>query len=382
MTTCTCDTFSSSASTPAVTITQTGTGIGCVISQISNNVNALNVNSNASSQSAIAASQTGAGYCVVASTHSSSLPGIWSQNYSTGPGIVAEATSGAAGIFQTSSSTGVALSAIGGGNGINASSLYGTGGTFSTSSSSITEYGVSATSSGGPAGLFSATGSGGTNQRHGISASCLDSTSYGVNAVSPFIGVYSTGGQVGLYSYGSEYGAWLQNNSSIPGSVSLYCTGNSTFEGYITKSGGGYRVDHPSDPANKLLNHCFVESPEMKNVYDGVVVLDDQGNAEITMPVYFEAANSDFRYQLTGMGAAMPNLHVASEVSQGKFSVAGGVAGMKVSWQVTGVRADKWALANHPGVEIEKKEKGFYLHPELYGFDRSRSIDKMGRTKL
>lgn len=33
-------------------------------------------------------------------------------------------------------------------------------------------------------------------------------------------------------------------------------------------------VSHPFDPANKYLLHSFVESSDMKNVYDGVVELD------------------------------------------------------------------------------------------------------------
>jgi hypothetical protein len=36
----------------------------------------------------------------------------------------------------------------------------------------------------------------------------------------------------------------------------------------------GKVTDHPLDSANKYMNHSFVESPEMKNVYDGVAVLD------------------------------------------------------------------------------------------------------------
>jgi hypothetical protein len=107
----------------------------------------------------------------------------------------------------------------------------------------------------------------------------------------------------------------------------------------------------------------------MKNVYDGIISLDQNGEATVTMPSYFEAANSDFRYQLTSVGAPASGLPVSSEICSGKFSISGGAPGKKVSWQVTGVRADKWALANHPGVEIEKAEdkKGTYLHPELFG---------------
>jgi hypothetical protein len=40
-----------------------------------------------------------------------------------------------------------------------------------------------------------------------------------------------------------------------------------------------------------------------------------------------------------------------------------------VSWQVTGVRADKFADANRVVAEPEKEVKGTYLHPELYSVD-------------
>ena len=68
--------------------------------------------------------------------------------------------------------------------------------------------------------------------------------------------------------------------------------------GNLEKAGGSFKIDHPLDPANKYLCHSFVESPDMKNVYDGVVVLDRKGKAEIELPDWFGALNKDFRYQL------------------------------------------------------------------------------------
>jgi hypothetical protein len=37
--------------------------------------------------------------------------------------------------------------------------------------------------------------------------------------------------------------------------------------------------------------------------YDGLVVLDDNGEAEIELPDWFTALNKGFRYQLTAIGA-------------------------------------------------------------------------------
>ena len=78
------------------------------------------------------------------------------------------------------------------------------------------------------------------------------------------------------------------------------------------------------------------------NVYNGNVVLDDSGEASVTLPDWFEALNRDFRYQLTAIGAPGPNLYVAEEVASNRFKIAGGGRGSKVSWQVTGIRRDEW----------------------------------------
>jgi hypothetical protein len=136
--------------------------------------------------------------------------------------------------------------------------------------------------------------------------------------------------------------------------------------GWLSKSGGGFKIDHPLDPANKYLSHSFVESPDMKNVYDGIVVLDDKGEAETELPDWFGALNKDFRYQLTAIGAPGPNLYIAEEISDttsnytssssnnnnSRFKIAGGTSGMKVSWQVTGIRKDPWAKAT--GLRLRK----------------------------
>ena len=139
--------------------------------------------------------------------------------------------------------------------------------------------------------------------------------------------------------------------------------------GTLTKGSGGFRVDHPLDAENRYLAHSFVESPEMKNVYDGLATLDDDGQATVELPTWFEALNDTFRYQLTPIGAPGPNLHVSRQLASNRFTIAGGAPGMEVSWQVTGVRRDAWAQANPLIVEQDKspQERGYYLHPEAHG---------------
>jgi hypothetical protein len=114
----------------------------------------------------------------------------------------------------------------------------------------------------------------------------------------------------------------------------------------------------------------------MMNVYNGNIVLDDQGEALVTLPDWFEALNRDFRYQLTAIGGPGPNLYVAQEIAGNQFQIAGGAPGLKVSWQVTGIRQDPYAEAHRIPVEEDKpqKEKGAYLHPEEYGVDGGKSM--------
>ena len=117
----------------------------------------------------------------------------------------------------------------------------------------------------------------------------------------------------------------------------------------------------------------------MKNVYDGTVTLDHAGRATVELPDWFETLNSDFRYQLTALLGAAPNLHVSALVADGRFSIAGGNAGQKVSWQVTGIRQDAWANANRIPVEADKSahDQGRYLHPDLYENGHGEPIEAL-----
>lgn len=153
--------------------------------------------------------------------------------------------------------------------------------------------------------------------------------------------------------------------------------GNVNVNGTLSKTAGSFRIDHPLDPANKLLYHSFVESPDMKNIYDGIAALDDKGEATVTLPAWFEALNGDFRYQLTAVGAPGPNLYIAQEVANNQFKIAGGAQGMKVSWQVTGIRHDAYANAHRIPVEVDKtpEMRGHYVSPEEFGQPKSASIE-------
>jgi hypothetical protein len=146
----------------------------------------------------------------------------------------------------------------------------------------------------------------------------------------------------------------------------------------LEKSGSTFKIDHPLDPANKYLSHSVVESPDMKNIYDGIAALNATGDAVVELPEWFGELNNQFRYQLTCVGAYAP-VYVAEEIRQNRFKIAGGKPGMKVSWQVTGIRQDKWAKAHRIRVEERKPnaERGYYLHPKLYGRPETKAIHRL-----
>jgi len=258
-------------------------------------------------------------------------------------------------------------------------------------------YGVYATS-----GNSSCTAVGGVGTNGAAGAAGASDTGPGVIGIATQTGtgVYGTsatgtgvtgasngsGNAVVAQSAGGGWAVYAQSTGSIGGGILCSCDGGPAgwfmggspvvavagdleVDGTLYKANGGFKIDHPLDPANKYLYHSFVESSEMKNVYDGVVTLDSTGRIEVEIPAWFEALNRDFRYQLTPIGAPAPDLHIARKVSDGRFAIAGGQSGLEVSWQVTGVGKDAWAQANPLEVEKEKplNEQGFYIHPELHG---------------
>ncbi|HEV8484934.1 MAG TPA: PEGA domain-containing protein [Blastocatellia bacterium] len=202
------------------------------------------------------------------------------------------------------------------------------------------------------------------------------------------VGVFATGGSspagegaAGLEAHGGDGSTRggdgiLATGGSGPNSFAGFFVGNVNVTGSLSKGGGSFKIDHPLDPENKYLLHSFVESPDMMNIYNGTASLDPNGEAVVELPEWFQALNKDFRYSLTAIGAPGPNLHIAEKVANNRFKIAGGVPGMEVSWQVTGVRQDAWANKNRIKVEVEKdeRERGFYLHPEVFKQPEERGI--------
>jgi hypothetical protein len=55
-------------------------------------------------------------------------------------------------------------------------------------------------------------------------------------------------------------------------------------------------------------------------------------------------------------------------MADNQFVIQTDQGGVKVSWQVTGIRKDPWAEANRLQVEVDKDAEvnGYYLYPEVY----------------
>ncbi len=301
------------------------------------------------------------------------VSGVYGQTQSTlGYGVygLAAATTGSPdGVYGVANSTS--------GRGVYGSALATTGTTTgvwgnSDSTSGRGVFGIATATSGFTYGVRGESHSPNGYAVYGTSTSTTGSA-YGVMGQSA-----ATGG-VGVYAYessstGTNYAVY--GYAASPAGYAGFFNGDVHVSGTLSKSAGSFKIDDPLDPAHKYLQHSFVESPDMMNVYNGNVMLDDNGEAVVTMPDWFQALNQDFRYQLTAIGGPGPNLYVADEIQDNTFRIAGGEPGTKVSWQVTGIRHDPYAEAHRIQVVVDKpsSEEGTYLSPELYGQPASMGL--------
>lgn len=186
----------------------------------------------------------------------------------------------------------------------------------------------------------------------------------------------TSGGNIGVYGITENpttgYGGLFWGRTGVEGD--FFATGSKSF-----------KIDHPLDPANSYLYHFTQEAPEVQNVYNGVVILDMNGQAVVYLPDYFSSVNkAPYRYQLTPIGAPMPNLYIAQEIQENSFTIAGGAPYQKVSWEVTAVRNDPY-IRDHPVVVEQEKpegEQGTYIYPEGYGQPAEKRLDYLRYASL
>ncbi|MCW5935165.1 MAG: hypothetical protein KIT45_12850 [Fimbriimonadia bacterium] len=215
----------------------------------------------------------------------------------------------------------------------------------------------------------------------GVYGTCMSSVGRGILGIA-LSGTGSAAGVVGQSNstYGRGVVGWV--NSTTGTNYGVYGHSNSS-DGYGVYASGrmgasgtkSFQIDHPLHPDTHFLRHFCTEAPEPLNVYSGNVVTDSQGSATIHLPDYFEAINRDFRYQLTVIGS-FAHAIVEREITNNQFTIRTDRPHVKVSWRVEATRNDLWVQRNGFQSEQEKssKERGRYLHPELYGLPNERGI--------
>jgi len=154
-----------------------------------------------------------------------------------------------------------------------------------------------------------------------------------------------------------------------------YFSGDIRVEGNVISGRALTLADDPRDPANAELASTPVNASAMLNVFSGNVTTDAKGEAVVQLPGYFEATNTDPRYQLTVVGQFAQAI-VAREIKDNRFMIRTDKPDVKVSWQVTGVRSDPYAKT-HPFQADRAKpasERGKYYDPQAYGQPASAAI--------
>ncbi|MFL5804750.1 MAG: hypothetical protein ACJ8CR_23775 [Roseiflexaceae bacterium] len=328
-------------------------------------------------------------------------PGVRGDTASTGAdavgvlGLVRSTTPGSASVGVRGINNGTGASGIGVWGSQNGSGY----GVFGSTPNGIGVYGNSSTSTGvfgkstAGHGVWgeSATGSGVVGVSKGAWIGVYgESAQYeGVRGVSHHKdhgGVVGINDRGGIAVYGTAYyGIGVYGNTwPLNSGYAGWFNGRVHVNGILSKAAGAFKIDHPLAPETKYLSHSFVESPDMLNIYNGNVTLDERGAAVVKLPAWFEALNQDFRYQLTAIGAPGPNLYIAEKIKGNRFKIAGGVAGMEVSWQVTGVRHDAYAQAHRIPLEEDKPaaERGTYLHPLEHGQPATKALDYAAHQAL
>ena len=161
---------------------------------------------------------------------------------------------------------------------------------------------ATSTSAGGSIGVEGSTSNGGTGVvgvasattglNFGVQGITPSSGGVGVQGSSPYIAVAGfnqvcsptcnlVAGTAGQFVTGSG-GIVLEGlaGSGYAGVFSVDSNGNLSITGKLSKGSGSFKIDHPLDPANKYLEHSFVESPDMMNIYNGIAMLDSRGKRQ------------------------------------------------------------------------------------------------------
>ena len=374
--------------------------IGQTISNSLSNADALDVLTSGAGHAGVLAINTatsGGAVGVVGATEDAAGYGVYGSDSASGGTGVYGTTSGGYAVHGVDSSSGFGV--FGQGNagvvgigfiGVDGSSATGYGVNSSGQWGILAESNACCSGYGGEFYGYRASSGSGNNGTAGISSfgGNGDSSTFLANGGD---GIEGNGGSAnsfpgagGTFVGGTTIGSGLggdgifaQGGTGVSGSgYAGVFEGDVIVNGAISAGTKDFKIDHPLDPASKYLVHASVESSEMMNIYTGNVTTNTQGLATVKLPEWFEALNTDFRYQLTVIGTFAQAI-VASKIHDHQFTIKTNAPNVEVSWQVTGVRQDAFAKAHPLVVEEEKdpRSKGFYLHPELYGAPDEKRIE-------
>ncbi len=177
----------------------------------------------------------------------------------------------------------------------------------------------------------------------------------------------------------SKIPATYTNSAAFNGQAAT--ASGQTRVGAISKASGTFTIDHPLDPENKMLNHYFVESPEMVLIYRGSVVLDASGRAVVNLPDYFDALNENPMAQVSGIGSS--DVYIAEKVRGNTFAI-GGKPGIEVYWTVTGARKDPSAEITKIIMPVEQPKEGGLIGRSLdddFLLVTKAQLERMGKAE-
>ena len=203
---------------------------------------------------------------------------------------------------------------------------------------------------------------------------------YGISSYVPGdVGLYGrASGTVGVYGYAvGDYGGYFMSGTG----KAIYSYGHiilrngwslrqESADGSST-SFKAFTIDHPLNPEDWLLRHFSVEGPEAVLLYRGTAFLNSEGEADISLPEYFDALTRNPQVQLTPIGQAVP-LALKERFTGNVFTVIG-PAGVEFDWLVTAERDDPKARLERLERPVEEEKGGYglpargeYLAPEVY----------------
>lgn len=170
--------------------------------------------------------------------------------------------------------------------------------------------------------------------------------------------------------------------SSVSGNGPLWAgwfNGDVNVSGTLSKGHGQFVIDHPLDPANKILRHNLVESPENLCVYRGKATLDANGRATVELPDYFPALTDEENatVYLTAVGEQPSPASYRWNDEHSAVTVFG-APNAAVAYLVLAARDDPVIHQLARPVEEDKTDDNFgagrLLYPEAFGHPEEMGV--------